>query len=159
MRCLQLAVWITDRTSSDVERVKAIAVKAKTGTWTEKEQAEWAAGMRGALSYLDYNRIESGMYEIATILNASISVKTNWNVNEYLTTADATRWIDNVKILRALCSGRNGTPVTPASIEELRYVVINQVEQVLSDVETIASDRLLYCSEPICGGEPYYALC
>lgn len=42
--------WITDRTDDDVAQVKALALKAKAGTWTEKEQAEWAAGMKGALS-------------------------------------------------------------------------------------------------------------
>lgn len=151
--------WITDRTIDDVTQVRAIASKAKAGTWTEEEQAEWAAGMKGALSYLDYNRIESGMQEIATVLRASISVKTDWDVNGYITTEDAARWIHNAKILRALCSGRSDTPGTPDVIEELHFTVINQVEQILSDIEAIANDHLLYCSEPICGGEPYYALC
>lgn len=151
--------WITDRTYADVAHVQEIAEKAKFGAWTEEEQAEWAAGMKGALSYFDYNRIEIGMQEIADVLRASIFVKTDWDVNGYITTADAERWIDNVKILRALCSGNSDTPDTPAAIEELHFTVINQVEQILSDIEAIANDHLLYCSEPICGGEPYYALC
>ena len=154
-----MSQWITDRTYADVVRVQEISEKAKTNTWTEEEQAEWAAGMKGALSYLDYNRIENGMQEIATFLRASISVKMDWDVNGYITTADAARWIDNVKILRALCGGKNDTPETPDAIEELHFSVINQVEQILSDIEAIANDRSLYCSEPICGGEPYYALC
>ncbi len=153
-----MSQWITDRTYKDVSRVKEISEKARAGTWTEAEQAEWASGMKGALSYLDYNRIESGMQEIADVLKATISVKSNWDVNGYITTADAARWIDNVKILRALCSGRNDTPNTPDAIKELYFTVINQVEQILLEIETIANDRLLYCSEPICGGEPYYAL-
>ena len=89
--------WITDRTDDDVAQVKALALKAKAGTWTEKEQAEWAAGMKGALSYMDYNRIESGIQEIASILNASVSVKTDWDVNGYLTVSDASRWLSNIK--------------------------------------------------------------
>lgn len=154
-----MSQWITDRTYADVARVQEIAKKARTGTWTEEEQTEWAEGMKGALSYLDYNRIESGMQKIASDLQVSISVKTDWNVNGYITTADAARWIENVKALRALCSGSGNTPGTPDAIEELHFTVINQVEQILSDVEAIANDHLLYCSEPICGGEPYYALC
>ena len=151
--------WITDRTASDVERVKSIASKAKNGTWTEEEQAEWAAGMNGALSYMDYNRIESGIQEIANILNVSVSTKTNWDVNGYLTVSDASRWISNIKSVRALCSGKNDTPATPDSLSYLHFIIINQVEQILLDIETIANNHLIYCSEPVCGGEPYYALC
>lgn len=151
--------WITDRTDDDVAQVKALASKAKAGTWTEEEQAEWASGMKGALSYMDYNRIESGIQEIAAILNASVSVKTNWDVNGYLTVADASRWLSNIKAIRSLCSGKNDTPETPISINYLHYTIINQVEEILLDIETIANNHLIYCSEPVCGGEPYYALC
>lgn len=151
--------WITDRTNDDVAQVKAFALKAKAGTWTEKEQAEWAAGMKGALSYMDYNRIESGIQEIASILNASVSVKTDWNVNGYLTVSDASRWLSNIRTIRSLCSGKNDTPETPTSLNYLHYTIINQVEEILLDIETIANNHLIYCSEPVCGGEPYYALC
>lgn len=151
--------WITDRTNDDVAQVKAFALKAKAGTWTEKEQAEWAAGMKGALSYMDYNRIESGIQEIASILNASVSVKTDWNVNGYLTVSDASRWLSNIRTIRSLCSGKNDTPETPTSLNYTHYTIINQVEEILLDIETIANNHLIYCSEPVCGGEPYYALC
>lgn len=151
--------WITDRTDNDVAQVKALALKAKAGTWTEEEQAKWAAGMKGALSYMDYNRIESGIQEIAGILNASVSVKADWDVNGYLTVSDASRWLSNIKAIRSLCSGKNDTPETPTSLNYLHYTIINQVEEILFDIETIANNHLIYCSEPVCGGEPYYALC
>ena len=48
-----MATWITDRTQADIDRVKELTAKARSGTWTEEEQAEWAAGMKGALSYTD----------------------------------------------------------------------------------------------------------
>nr|DAH19176.1 MAG TPA: hypothetical protein [Caudoviricetes sp.] len=115
--------------------------------------------MKGALSYMDYNRIESGIQEIAAILNASVSVKTDWDVNGFLTVADASRWLSNIKVIRSLCSGKNDTPETPASLNYLHYTIINQVEEILLDIETIANNHLIYCSEPVCGGEPYYALC
>lgn len=154
-----MATWITDRTYEDVSRVSEISEKGRSGTWSADEQAEWAAGMKGALSYMDYNRIESGIQEIAAILNASVSVKTDWDVNGYLTVADASRWLSNIKAIRSLCSGKNNTPETPASLNYLHYTIINQVEEILLDIETIANNHLIYCSEPVCGGEPYYALC
>lgn len=154
-----MATWITDRTYEDVSRVSEISEKGRSGTWSADEQAEWAAGMKGALSYMDYNRIESGIQEIASILNASVSVKTDWDVNGYLTVSDASRWLSNIKVIRSLCSGKNDTPETPASLNYLHYTIINQVEEILLDIETIANNHLIYCSEPVCGGEPYYALC
>lgn len=307
-----MATWITDRTQADIDRVKEIAVKARTGTWTEEEQQEWASGMKGALSYTDYSRIENGIKELAEIVGASYSarivqqniqvvtarnesgdipawdtypakaeffmpltakkaglllrslefrvkgyvpgimrtvlrkygsttaladkfidivrgyndvvldmgstalekgveyqlyfaasnnfyppsvqpswvaandcidiahgsayygddsklifsgtvgltvpVEAGWTINDYLTIADATRWIDNVKSIRSKCSGKSSTPETPETLS-YHFAVINQIEKVLSDIEAMAKDYLLYCSDTICGGEPYYALC
>ena len=314
-----MAVWITDRTQADVDRVKQLAEKAKSGTWTEEEQAEWASGMKGALSYTDYNRIENGMKEIADIIRAAHEPKqglrvvrvetaedsdgnipawtdgssttyffapmifkkdglalkslefqikgylsgdgivifrkyspleddqsiptdaliqktiklkpdlndvlvsmddfpleegveyqfyiysankfyspfvqpsqisenqyvdiivgseycdgdssrlfsgtvtfsetfpTDWDINGYLTVSDAARWLRNVAAIRAKCSGYSNTPVTPENLT-YSFKVINQVEKVLADIEKLAKDHLYYCSEPICGGEPYYAV-
>ena len=307
-----MATWITDRTQADIDRVKEIAVKARTGTWTEEEQQEWASGMKGALSYTDYNRIENGIKELAEIIGApysarivqqniqvvtaknesgdipawdaypakaqffmpltakkaglllrslefrvkgyvpgtmrtvlrkygsttaladkfidivrgyndvvldmgsialekgveyqlyfaatnnfyppsvqpswvaandcidiaqgsayygddrklifsgtvglTVPVEAGWAINDYLTIADAIRWIDNVKSIRSKCSGKSSTPETPEALS-YHFVVINQIEKVLSDIEAMAKDHLLYCSDTICGGEPYYALC
>ena len=307
-----MATWITDRTQADIDRVKEIAVKARTGTWTEEEQQEWASGMKGALSYTDYNRIENGIKELAEIIGApysarivqqniqvvtaknesgdipawdaypakaqffmpltakkaglllrslefrvkgyvpgtmrtvlrkygsttaladkfidivrgyndvvldmgsialekgveyqlyfaatnnfyppsvqpswvaandcidiahgsayygddsklifsgtvglTVPVEAGWTINDYLTIADATRWINNVKSIRSKCSGKSSTPETPEALS-YHFVVINQIEKVLSDIEAMAKDHLLYCSDTICGGEPYYALC
>ena len=302
-----MATWITDRTQADVDRVKELTAKARSGTWTTAEQQEWASGMKGALSYTDYARIEQGMKELADIVGAKlpidpISVVTvlntsgeipawdtypskseffmpltakkaglplrslgfrvkgympgrmrtvlrkygtetalvdksidlvkgyndvvldmggivlekgieyqlyfaaannfyppsvepswvvandyidiahgsayygddtkmifsgtitfngtstpEWGPNSYLTTEDANRWIASVKAIRSKCSGTSFTPDLPESLS-MKFGVINQVEKILSDIESIAKDYTLYCSEPICGGEPYYAV-
>ena len=307
-----MATWITDRTQADVDRVKELTAKARTGTWTGEERSEWAAGMKGALSYTDYNRIENGIEELAEIVGADYSarivqkkvevvtarnsdgdipawdtypakseffmpltvkkdglalntlkfrvkgyvpgtmrtvlrkygstaalvdkfidiirgyndmvldmdnialekgveyqlyfaasnnfyppsvepswvvandyvnitngsayygddsklifsgtvgltvpVEAGWTINDYLTIADATRWIDNVKAIRSKCSGNSFTPETPEALS-YHFAIINQIEKVLSDIEAMAKDHLLYCSDTICGGESYYALC
>lgn len=154
-----MATWITDRTKYDVDRVNELHEKANYGTWTTAEQAEWVAGMKGALSSSDFNRIESGIQELASILSISINVKTNWAVDGYLTTSDAYRWLNNINTLRQKFSVKSSTPNTPGSMSPLSYQLMNQIEQILFDMEQIAKDVNLYCSEPICGGEPYYALC
>lgn len=306
-----MATWITDRTQADIDRVKEIAVKARTGTWTEEEQQEWAAGMKGALSYTDYNRIEGGIKELAGIVGADYSarivqkrteittarnadgdipswdaypshaeffvpltvkksglllhsmsfrikgfvagksrailrkaagqtrlvdlslelirgyndvtldmgdlplekgveyqlymsaannfyppsvepdwvvendyidfanasdyydgdskilfagiatviepVEAVWGVDDYLTADDSARWLSNISAIRSKCSGKGSTPETPGDFS-YRFAIINQIEKVLFDIESIAKDRSVYCSEVICGGEPYYAV-
>lgn len=306
-----MATWITDRTQADIDRIKEIAVKARTGTWTEEEQQEWAAGMKGALSYTDYNRIENGIKELAEIVGADYSARivqkkvevvtarnqdgdipswdaspshaeffvpltakksglllhsmsfrikgfvagksrailrkaadqtrlvdlslelirgyndvtldmgdlplekgveyqlymsavnnfyppsvepewvvenglidianasayydgdskilfsgtvtviepteAVWGVDDYLTTDDCTRWLSNISSIRSKCSGKSSTPETPGSFS-YRFSIVNQLEKVLSDIEAMAKDHSIYCSELICGGEPYYAV-
>ena len=154
-----MATWITDRTREDVQRAAELTQKGRLGTWTEAEQAEWAAGMKGALSYTDYNRIESGIQELSAVVGASVSVKTNWDINGYLTVADASRWLSNISNIRAKCSGPGNLSDTPASMNNLTYQTMNLIEEILAQVERIANDHLLYCDEPICGGEPYYGIC
>ena len=88
----------------------------------------------------------------------TVPVEVGWTINDYLTIADATRWIDNVNAIRSKCSGKSSTPETPEALS-YHFAVINQIEKVLSDIEAMAKDHLLYCSDTICGGEPYYALC
>ena len=306
-----MATWITDRTQADIDRVKEIAVKARTGTWTEEEQQEWAAGMKGALSYTDYNRIENGIKELAEIVGADYSARivqkkvkvvtarnpdgdipswdtapscnifyvplkakktglklqslrftikgfvggkgrvilrkaenntplvdislnfirgynyisldmgdfplekdveyqlqlsavnnfyapsinpewiiendyidfanasayydgnskilfsgiatviepaeTVWSADDYLTTDDSTRWLGNISSIRSKCSGKNSTPEVSEDFS-YHFTIINQIEKVLSDIESIARDHSFYCAELICGGEPYYAV-
>ena len=153
-----MSTWITDRTNEDVRRAAELTGKGRLNTWIEEEQAEWLAGMKGALSYTDYNRIESGVSELAATLGASVSIKTNWTVEGYMTTSDANRWLSNVSNIRAKCSGPGGLPSTPTSMDKLAYKTMNEIEEILAKIERIANDHLLYCGEPICGGEPYYAV-
>lgn len=154
-----MAAWITDRTLSDVNRVKELHDKAVSGTLAETERLEWVAGMKGALSYMDYNRIESGVAELARFVGATVSTKTTWTEEEFLTTSSASRWLSNVSSIRAKCSGPGSLPAIPSSMDNLGFQTMNDIETILSEIERIANDHLLYCDEPICGGEPYYALC
>nr|DAE46095.1 MAG TPA: hypothetical protein [Caudoviricetes sp.] len=148
-------MWITDRTQSDVDRVKEIAAKARTGTWTETEQAEWVAGMKGALSYTDFNRIESGVLELANILGASVNVKTDWSVSGYLTTSDASRWLANIESIRSKNSGSSKIGQTPTSMDKLTFDTMNQIESILDDIETLAKTYVTFSGEYMTGEGQY----
>lgn len=150
-------MWITDRTQSDVDRVKEIAAKARTDTWTEAERAEWVAGMKGALSYTDFNRIESGVLELANILGASVNVKTDWSVSGYLTTSDASRWLANIEAIRSKNSGSSqfGQIPTTASMDKLTFDIMNQIESILEDIETLAKTYVTFSGEYMTGEGQY----
>lgn len=150
-------MWITDRTQSDVDRVKEIAAKARTDTWTEAEQAEWVAGMKGALSYTDFNRIESGVLELANILGASVNVKTDWSVSGYLATSDASRWLANIEAIRSKNSGSSqlGQIPTTASMDKLTFDIMNQIESILEDIETLAKTYVTFSGEYMTGEGQY----
>ena len=147
--------WITDRTQSNVNHVKEITAKAKTGTWTKTEQSEWLAGMKGALNYTDFNRIESGIQELASIVGANVSVKTDWLIDGYMKQSDAVRWLSNIAAIKSKCAGLNSTPDVPASMDRLSFSAMNQIEQVLYDIEMLAKTRVTFSGEFTCGEGQY----
>nr|DAH46125.1 MAG TPA: hypothetical protein [Caudoviricetes sp.] len=147
--------WITDRTQSDVDHVKKITAKARTGTWTKTEQSEWLAGMKGALNYTDFNRIESGIQELASIVGASVSVRTDWTVDGYMKVSDAIRWLSNINFIRAKCSGSSGIADTPESMNKLDFSTMNQLEQILFDIETLAKTYVTFSGEYMTGEGQY----
>lgn len=147
--------WITDRTQSDVNHVKEITAKARTGTWTKTEQSEWLAGMKGALNYTDFNRIESGIQELGSIVGASVSVCTDWTADGYMKVSDAIRWLSNINSIRAKCSGPSAIADTPESMNKLDFSTMNQIEQILLDIETLAKTYFTFSGEYMTGEGQY----
>lgn len=148
-------MWVTDRTQSDVERVKSITEKARSGTWTDDEKQEWLAGMKGALNYTDFNRIEFGIQELASIVGANVSVKTDWRIDGYMKQSDAVRWLSNIAAIRSKCAGLDSTPDVPSSMDRLSFSTMNQIEQVLYDIEMLAKTRVTFSGEFTCGEGQY----
>lgn len=147
--------WITDRTQSDVNHVKEITAKARTGTWTKNEQSEWLAGMKGALNYTDFNRIESGIQELGSIVGASVSVRIDWTTDGYMKVSDAIRWLSNINSIRAKCSGSSAIADTPESMNKLDFSTMNQIEQILLDIETLAKTYVTFSGEYMTGEGQY----
>ena len=147
--------WITDRTQSDVNRVKEITAKARTGTWTKVEQSEWLSGMKGALNYTDFNRIESGIQELGSIVGASVSVRTDWTVDGYMTVSDATPSPSNINSIPAKCSLPSLIVDTPEIVNKLDFSTMNQIEQILFDIETLAKTYVTFSGEYMTGDGQY----
>lgn len=133
---------ITDRTEQDVERWRLLQSKGWPAM-TDKEKAEWQTALKGAYNYVDMNRVESAVEFLKNRLAEagyyiSPEVKTIWTVSDHPTKTDMDRYLGNVSLLRSVLPMYPTTPKAPTTNKKLDYLVANDIEQILFDV-----DRLL----------------
>ena len=130
---------ITDRTERDVERWRLLHSKGFEAL-TQDEKAEWQSAMKGAYNFTDMNRVESAVEFISHRLaelgySVTPEVKTVWTVKDYPTKADMDRYFANVALLRSILPMYSTTPATPTTRKKMDYLVANDVEHILSDVD------------------------
>ena len=130
---------ITDRTERDVERWRLLHSKGLSGM-TKEEKAEWQAGMKGAYNYDDMNRVESAVIFVSNRLSelgyfVSTDAKSSWSVTDYPTKAEMDRYFSNIAQLRSLLPLYPTTPAAPTTKKKMDYMVANDIEQILSDID------------------------
>ena len=130
---------ITDRTERDVERWRLLHSKGYAAL-TEAEKAEWDAGMKGAYNYEDMNRVESAVIFIANRLSEAgypiaPEVKPSWSVRDHPTKADMDRYFGNISLLRSILPLYPTTPKAPTTSKKMDYLVANDIEKILSDID------------------------
>lgn len=130
---------ITDRTERDVERWRLLHRKGWDGL-TEEEKAEWKAGLKGAYNFEDLNRVESSVVFIARRLTesgyfVSPAVKPAWTVSDYPTKEEMARYLGNIALLRAMLPLYPTTPKAPTTSKKMDYLVANDIEKILSDLD------------------------
>lgn len=139
---------ITDRTLTDVERVAELRAKG-WHNMTDAEKSEWISGMKGAYNYIDLNRVESAVQEVAEILGLSVTVKTDWAVTDIPSESDMKRYLDNIKMIRN-SGALDTTPEAPESMSGLTYEMANAIEQILIDIEIVIK-TYCRCGDVFCG--------
>lgn len=149
---------ITDRTAQDVQRWQELKAKGYAAM-TPEERAEWDTS-KGAYNYTDLNRVEDAVAYLAARLNALgyrvvIPYTRTWAVTDVPTVADMTRYLENVRAIRAAYTRFSTTPAAPASMNKLTYETANDIEQILKDVETLIENMVaaFTYSGDIYGGE------
>lgn len=135
---------ITDRSAADVARWKELRDKG-FAAMSESEKAEWLGDMKGCYGTSDMNRVEAAVRLLAEQISDlgylySPSVKTNWLRHELPTRADFERYFGNVEGLRDAIPVFPSTPSAPSIYIKLNYRRANDLEQILLDVERIASN-------------------
>lgn len=151
---------VTDRTGADVARLRELLAKP-VNTWTNADRLTFNAANKGAYNYTDLNRVENAVHTLADILNDNgypveiQTVKTNWAESTIPTSADFTRYLDNVRRIRAAFYTLPTTPQVPASMKGFTYVKANDIEQILADVDVMLNNMIASYtySGDIFGGE------
>jgi len=132
---------ITDRRQEDVEYLLSLIAKGWDGM-TGAEQTAFNTQLKGAYNYTDFNRVESAVaYLLPIFADAgyviTTTTKTDWVADDYVTLAEATRYLYNITQIRNAFTYLSTTPASPASLAALNYSSANNIEQILLDAEML----------------------
>lgn len=156
------SAWITpttDRTPSDVARLKMLRTKINADGWdgiTEAEQAEWAEDLKGAYNDSDLNRVGKCVQYLADLLNGygydvPVTTKTDWTIGDVPRSAQLSTYLSNLNTLKtAYYSGAS----LPDSMSKIGFSDANNIEMMLLNIKAKISRMLLsfwYCGEIGCG--------
>lgn len=132
---------ITNRTHSDVERVRELAAKG-FAAMTAAEQAEWLAGMKGAYNASDLNRVGTALNylagRLASICGKSIAwtAKTDWAVTDIPAASQTETYRRQIQDIRDALAYPAGTPDAP-QLGRLTYTDANNIERILKLCEDL----------------------
>lgn len=159
--------FITDRTASDVERWRELRDKGWSGM-TDAEQLEWLgeiettpAATKGMYTHNDLNRVERAVDTVIARFREAgyeppeLMTKTDWTYTDTFSVTDMQRYLSNVAALRNFLVVYRNTPKVPDTNVNLNYRLANDIEKILSDVYSIATNIIesRYYSGEIISGE------
>ena len=134
---------ITDRTLADVDAVKALTERIKTGAATEAQVQEYLNVLhKGAYTYRDMNRVEDAVQYVAQRMRtfsylASLPALRVWTVADKPSEADLNQYFNKVATLRNAITVMSSTPDAPNSAVGFDVTKANALEQILVDIEHI----------------------
>lgn len=152
---LALFIYVT----TDVSVVAGAAVKYDglmlVEGDTRQEYAPYMAirpttATKGAYNYSDLNRVELTVAEIAKNLGLTMVTKTDWAPWDVPTQGDMARYLENVRLIRNICSSRFELPVLPASLYSMTHTTANDIETILTVAESYIK-QVYRCGELYCG--------
>ncbi len=134
---------ITDRTTADVDAVKALTEAIKAGTATEEQVSQYLNEInKGAYTYRDLNRVEEAVAFVAGRLMefgylSPLPHTESWSVTDKPNEEDFVRYFGNVKMLRNAITVWASTPEAPNSAVGFDVEKANALEQILVDIDQI----------------------
>ena len=138
---------ITDRTAADSTRAKNFQGK-EWDKLTSEQKAEYLLGLRGAYSYVDFNRVENAVKYISDLLKTygyknTVNTKTNWTADDIQKVSEIQRYIDNIAELKdKYYSNVEGT--MPTTSTWLTIEGANYLEQILVNIDELVKNMEQY---------------
>ena len=140
---------VTDRTQSDVQRVRSVAAKIINGTASAAEIAEWnAANLTGAYNYTDLNRVTAAIEALKTALNGygyavpGLRPFRVWYEADIPTPELMAAHLANVSAIRSVLDMLPTTPAVPADMERMTTDKANAIERILADINTLIHNMI-----------------
>lgn len=135
---------ITDRTAQDIQAVFDLLAKGKEN-WTEEETQLWLSGMKGAYNATDLNRIENAVNYIAERYKTVgifpvVNTKNIWSMTDFMTPAEAERYLNNLRVLRSKLTMPADAPEVPANMSKLSFEKANDIESLLLLIDSIITN-------------------
>ncbi len=98
---------------------------------------------RGAVyDYRDLNRVENALAILRDMLqnygaDVIINLHGEWKNGDNFTEQNAQQYLDNVSIIRSALPMLSTTPPVPPDMDKMTAVEANNIEKILTDVETL----------------------
>ena len=129
---------ITDRTQADVDALKEVLNKIKSGNFTAADMEFFKTPQKGAYNFEDLNRVGKALIFLADLLTESgylvlVDVKTDWQMADIPRTTDIAAYLAAVKKIRDVLKIDNALPKMPTTI--LNFEQANRLEQILERVD------------------------
>ena len=129
---------ITDRTQADVDALKEILNKIKSGNFTAADMEFFKTPQKGAYNFEDLNRVGEAVNTLAELFSAqgyevAVSAKTNWQMADIPRTTDIAAYLAAVKKIRDVLKIDKALPKMPLTI--LNFEQANQLEMILEKVD------------------------
>lgn len=131
---------ITDRTSSDASYAKSFQGKMWSKLSAE-QKLEYLLGLKGAYSYVDFNRVENAVQYISDLLTMygytnTVNVKIDWTAEDIQNVAEIQRYIDNIaEVKNKYYSNVEGE--LPTTSNWLTIEGANYIEKILLNIEEL----------------------
>lgn len=136
---------ITNRTLSDATYAKSFQGKKWEELSTE-QKTEYLLGLKGAYSYIDFNRVENAVQYLSDLLNTFgyrniVKTKTNWTPEDTQTVSEIQRYIDNIAELKnkyySNVEGEIPTTSNWLTIEGANYIesILLNIEELIRNME------------------------
>ena len=115
---------------------------------TTEQKAEYLIGLKGAYSYVDFNRVENAVKYLSELLRTfsypnTVNVKTDWQPSDIQKVSEIQRYIDNIAELKnkyySNVEGEMPTTSTWLTVDGANYIerLLTNIERILTDMQQV----------------------